>query len=228
QMAASLWRLQVRPRSQIQGCQRCPRSHLHALLQASGHRIRSVEREETADVLGTYLETHPLGHQMVAAEREGRLVRNHPFVLRVERPTGGEVVIRGTLDAVLHRPDGSLLVLEYLFGTRPERGLAPYRFRLRCLALAALSLWPESQGHWAASMVFLRDPDRGLEVLQGREGELEMFRHALPEQIHRLLNSQRSQRWPQDDATGTARTHHRCNAEACGYVQQCFGISPPT
>ena len=197
------------------------RQHLAALLTATGS-LDEVALRETLEVLSDYLETHPLGHQMVEAHREGRLQRQHPFMLRVERPTGGEVIIRGELDAVIHRDDGSLLVLEDLLGPRPERGLAPFRFRLRCLALAALSLSPEPSGRWATSMVFLREPSRGLEVLQGTEADLEMFRHALPEQIHRLLASQRAQRWPQDDATGTARTAHRCRAEGCGYLDQCF------
>ncbi len=140
-----------------------------------------------------------------------RVYRELPFVLKLGR-ADFQLLLRGQIDLLVERPDGTLEVVDYKTALQPAAGLEPFRFQLGCYALAARHFAGRSLPV-RAGISFLRELDvepRWLDELPD-DATLE---HELVEQARALTQAQVSRSW-------AGRERPRCEALHCGFVYRC-------
>ncbi|ACG72572.1 UvrD/REP helicase [Anaeromyxobacter sp. K] len=157
----------------------------------------------------------PGGRELALAAREGRLLREVPFLLRLGPGDGAPAVyLVGALDALVQeRRGGGLTVVDYKYAT-PRAGAAErYRLQLLAYVLAAARAHPGARVR--ARLQFLRGDHRAVDVTPSAR-ELERFEQDAP----RLAAEARKGAEPSPAELG--REEARCRAEGCGYVPRCF------
>jgi hypothetical protein len=146
-----------------------------------------------------------------------RLRRELPFVLRLSRAEGPELLLRGQIDALLLDQGGATVVDYKLSRTRPvER----YAAQLDAYALAARELTsgtvPVQTG-----IVFLRSPGA---PFAGRpapdEARLAAIRDGLLDAGRDIARGRATGDWPKVPRS-------RCEALECGFLSRCHGNATP-
>jgi ATP-dependent exoDNAse (exonuclease V) beta subunit len=169
------------------------------------------EHAEVLDAACAFLES-PLGQRMAQAGPQ-RLRRELPFVLRLSRAEGPELLLRGQIDALLLDQAGATVVDYKLSRTRPvER----YASQLDAYALAARELTsgtvPVQTG-----VVFLRSPGA---PFAGRpapdEARLAAIRDGLLDAGRDIARGRATGDWPKVPRS-------RCEALECGFLGRCHG-----
>jgi ATP-dependent helicase/nuclease subunit A len=156
-----------------------------------------------------------------------RMLREEPFVLTIglsPAPDGTARVLglRGAVDFVVFRPDGTVDVIDYKL-SRPRTDLAVYAFQLHAYALSMFRR--EQNVRIRAGVVFLASPKAAEEPIflasEGPDGtithvEHERFSRELAELGERFAESRWADRFdpvPLD----------RCRKLRCGFVGACYG-----
>jgi len=189
------------------------RAQLEAVARRRGYDPRGPGvRRILGEVIG-FAES-AAGQVLVRAAREGRLLREVPFLLRLAGEGQTAVYLVGALDALVRGPRGELTVVDYKYATpRPETA-ARYRLQLAAYALAAERAHPG--GRVRAALQFLRGDLRTVD-LTPTAGELSRLARLAPA----LALEAAVPREASPSALG--REAGRCRAEGCGYVERCFG-----
>ncbi len=205
-------------RSSAAGRARLLREQLHA------HDIWMGEGEiaEVTSALAGFLNESGSLSMLAAAQRQGRLAREVPFLVRVGDDRAA-VTLRGQIDLVVQDEGGGCAVLDYKFSRRPAEGLGPHLFQLKTYALAAQMLFGRGGEGWSGGVVFLKEPGAGIEFVHGDLDDLEEFRGGLPGLARRLAEGRQGHRWPRQTHEGRPRTLEMCEAEGCAFRGRCFG-----
>jgi hypothetical protein len=122
--------------------------------------------------------------------------------------------VKGQIDLLIEDADGGATVIDYKFSHPHPAGIDPYRFQLRCYALAAQHMVkpgvPVRTG-----IAFLRGA-RGEPVVVPpySDGELGAFRAELLEAARNMLTLRRGGEWP-------GRERAECERIHCGYRYRC-------
>jgi hypothetical protein len=198
------------------------RAQLEAAVRRRGYDPRSpAVRRIVAEVV-RFVESAP-GRALAAAAPGGALLREVPFLLRLDAPAGAPPAacyLVGAIDALaIDRRARSVTVIDYKYAV-PRAGAAErYRVQLLAYALAAGRAHPGCTVR--ARLQFLRGDGRGLDVTPAPE-ELARFAAEAP------ALAQEAARGAGDRSPAElGRTESRCRAEGCGWVGRCHGGANP-
>ncbi|MFZ5442827.1 MAG: UvrD-helicase domain-containing protein [Myxococcota bacterium] len=139
------------------------------------------------------------------------VLRELPFVLRLEHEAGPALVLRGQIDLLVVLQN-ELLVIDYKTSTMPPAGLEPYRFQLACYALAARRFVNDSRRPVRAGVVFLQE--QSPEPVFFPSLELASFSASLVAEAQALELAQRTGAW-------SGRPRNICESLGCGYLSRC-------
>ncbi|HVI76201.1 MAG TPA: PD-(D/E)XK nuclease family protein, partial [Anaeromyxobacteraceae bacterium] len=161
----------------------------------------------------------PGGRALAAAAREGRVLREVPFLLRLEpRELDGAVppaYLVGAIDALIEGRKGEgLTVVDYKYATYRPGAEVRYRLQLGAYALAAHRAHPGARVR--ARLQFLRGDCRTVDVTPWAE-ELERLAVEAPRLAWGVARGA-GDRTPAE----LGRDEARCRAEGCGYVGRCY------
>jgi ATP-dependent helicase/nuclease subunit A len=199
------------------GLDRIGSSHLHRhleeLLWTEGVDPAEPRSQEIIGSVEGFLATDFAGRSLRNAGP--RVHRELPFLLRVGTDQDGLTLhVKGQIDLLIEDAHGGATVVDYKFSHPHPAGIDPYRFQLRCYALAAQHMVkpgvPVQTG-----IAFLRGP-RGEPVVVPPygEGELGAFRAELLVAARQLLTLRRGGEWPGHERAECERIH-------CGYRYRC-------
>jgi RecB family exonuclease len=139
------------------------------------------------------------------------VLRELPFVLRLEHDGGPALLLRGQID-LLVVTQNELLVIDYKTSTQPPAGLEPYRFQLACYALAARRFVHDPSRPVRAGVVFLQDPSPEPQFFDSLA--LPRFAATLVAEARALELAQRTGRWE-------GQPRKVCESLGCGYLSRC-------
>jgi ATP-dependent exoDNAse (exonuclease V) beta subunit len=194
------------------------RAQLEAAAARRGHDPRAPGVRRIAREISRFLDSDG-GRALARAAREGRLAREVPFLLRLDRD-GAAAYLVGAIDAlVTGRRGEGIEVVDYKYAVPRAEAGARYRLQLLAYALAARRAHPEARVR--ARLQFLRGDLRSVEVA-ATERDLERFaREASP-----LALAAHAGAGADLTPAALARDEARCRADGCGYVGRCFPRPP--
>jgi len=185
-----------------------------AARRAELERLLALEGEDPAahaevlDAAGAFLDS-PLGRRMAAA-KPGRMQREQPFTLRLSRPGGPELLVRGQIDALL--VDEEVTVVDYKLSQ--ARDTARYAAQLDAYALAAHELLAETPRAVRTGVVFLRS--KGAPFVEHVPAAPEETRTRLLEAARSIAEGRRTGVWPLIESA-------HCREIGCGFIRRCHG-----
>ncbi len=189
---------------QIDGAAR--RDELEQILRLEGEDPGA--HAEVIDAACAFLDS-PLARRMAGAP-PGRLHRELPFVLRLSRPPGPELLLRGQIDALLL--DEDVTVVDYKLSQARDTGR--YAAQLDAYALAARELVGESPLPVRTGIVFLRT--KSAPFVERPPAPPDAVRAQLLEAAQAIADGRRTGRWPTVPVD-------RCREIGCGFVRRCHG-----
>jgi ATP-dependent helicase/nuclease subunit A len=194
-------------------------AQIEAAVLRRGYDPRSPTVRRIVGELVRFLET-PAGRALAAPPPRGALLREVPFLLRVDGAQGECCYLVGAIDAL--RIDGAartVTVVDYKYAV-PRAGAAErYRIQLLAYALAAGRAHPGFTIR--ARLQFLRGDARAVDVTPSAR-ELERFAAAVP-----AMAVEAARGGGDRTAAELGRSRERCAEEGCGWAARCYAGSAP-
>ncbi|MEO6418662.1 MAG: PD-(D/E)XK nuclease family protein, partial [Polyangiaceae bacterium] len=156
------------------------------------------------------------GYAARIAEEKASIVREEPFVLRVEDVAGRALAVRGTIDLLVTWPDGSVDVIDYKRARGPSA--EPYAFQLDVYALAAREMRAPGAAI-RAGIVFLGGD--ASEPHWRALGDPAETRERLASLGQKLVDARWSESFPRVPLP-------KCKSIHCGYVSLCYSRVRPS
>lgn len=191
-------------------------------LALAGLRSDIPEASRIAEGIARFLDG-PYARQI--REQGLRLLREEPFVLTIglsPAPDGTKRVLglRGAVDFVVFRPDGTVDVIDYKL-SRPRSDLGVYAFQLHAYALSMFRREPERRIR--AGVLFLAGSSAEPIFLEteGKDGTISSAEHdAFSKHLAELGERFAESRWA--DRFDPVPLD-RCRKLRCGFVGACYG-----
>jgi ATP-dependent exoDNAse (exonuclease V) beta subunit len=165
---------------------------------------------EVLDAACAFLDS-PIARRM-AGLPGNRLHRELPFLLRLTRPGGPELLVRGQIDALLIGEE--LTVVDYKLSQ--ARDTARYAPQLDAYALAARELAGGAELPVRTGIVFLRSKDAPF--AEREPAPAEVTRERLLDAAQAISEGRRSGSWPLVAPSS-------CRAIGCGFLRRCHGAA---
>jgi len=180
------------------------RAELARVLELEGED--PARHQEVLEAACAFLDS-PLARRMAEA-REGRLQRELPFALRLFRPGGPELLLRGQIDALLLEETAT--VVDYKLSQ--ARDPARYAAQLDAYALAARELMGAFPLPVRAGIVFLRSP--GAPFVEREPASPDATKERLLDAAAAIAEGRRTGAWSRVEPA-------KCRDLGCGFLRRC-------
>jgi hypothetical protein len=189
------------------------RAQLEAAALRRGYDPGSPAVRRILGEVARFVET-PAGRALAALPRGGALLREVPFLLRLDGAGGASCYLVGAIDALaLDRRAKVATVIDYKYAVARAGSVERYRTQLLAYALAAGRAHPGFTVR--ARLQFLRGGARAVDVTPSA-GELARFAAEAP-----ALAGEAARGGGDRPPEALGRTASRCRDEGCGWVGRC-------
>jgi ATP-dependent exoDNAse (exonuclease V) beta subunit len=195
------------------------RAQLEAAALRRGYDPRSPAVRRILGEVARFVES-PSGRALAELAPRGGLLREVPFLLRLDGEGGAACYLVGAIDALAVDPRARCAtVVDYKYAV-PRAGAAE-RYRVQLLAYALATARAHPGFTVRARLQFLRGDARAVDVTPSGD-ELRRFAAEAP-----ALAAEAARGGGDRPPEALGRSVERCRAEGCGWASRCFRATSP-